>query len=207
MRKGIGITCILLGLLCLLSAAGFAVYNQWDAKRSAESSQELLYEVRKSMEELQQPGNIQEDTVPESIPEHTQEADDREMPTVSVDGYASIGILSIPVLELDLPVLTQWSYEKLKKAPCQYHGSYYDRDFVIAAHNYPSHFGRLSELQPKDLILFTDTEGTEYCYEVVLTETLPPTATEEMITSGFDLSLYTCTPGGGNRVTVRCRRI
>ena len=25
-----------------------------------------------------------------------------------------------------------------------------------------------------------------------------------MITSGFDLSLYTCTPGGSNRVTVRC---
>ena len=25
-----------------------------------------------------------------------------------------------------------------------------------------------------------------------------------MITSRFDLSLYTCTPGGSNRVTVRC---
>ncbi len=29
-------------------------------------------------------------------------------------------------------------------------------------------------------------------------------ARNEMITSGFDLSLYTCTPGGSNRVTVRC---
>ena len=27
---------------------------------------------------------------------------------------------------------------------------------------------------------------------------------EEMITAGFDLSLYTCTPGGADRVTVRC---
>jgi len=38
----------------------------------------------------------------------------------------------------------------------------------------------------------------------VLLETLPANATEEMITSGFDLSLYTCTPGGASRVTVRC---
>ena len=53
---------------------------------------------------------------------------------------------------------------------------------------------------------FTDVTGVDYYYEVVLLETLPPTATEEMITSGFDLSLYTCTPGGGNRVTVRCSR-
>ena len=28
----------------------------------------------------------------------------------------------------------------------------------------------------------------------MMLETLPPTATEDMITSGFDLSLYTCTP-------------
>jgi sortase A len=56
------------------------------------------------------------------------------------------------------------------------------------------------------LVVFTDVTGIAHCYEVVLLETLAPTATEEMITSGFDLSLYTCTPGGNNRVTVRCRR-
>ena len=43
--------------------------------------------------------------------------------------------------------------------------------------------------------------------EVVLLETLPKNATKEMITSGFDLSLYTCTLGGGSRVTVRCNAV
>jgi glycosyltransferase involved in cell wall biosynthesis len=56
-----------------------------------------------------------------------------------------------------------------------------------------------------DLVIFTDVHGVAHYYEVVLLETLSPTATEAMIASGFDLSLYTCTPGGGNRVTVRCR--
>ena len=102
------------------------------------------------------------------------------------------------------PVLTDWSYAKLKKAPCHYYGSYYEKDFVIAAHNYKAHFGRLSELQAGDVVVFTDVSGTAHYYEVVILETLPKNATKEMITSGFDLSLYTCTLGGGSRVTVRC---
>ena len=101
-------------------------------------------------------------------------------------------------------VLTDWSYAKLKKAPCHYYGSYYEKDFVIAAHNYKSHFGRLSELQTGDIVFFTDMNGETYYYEVALLETLPKEATKEMITGGFDLSLYTCTPGGASRVTVRC---
>lgn len=54
---------------------------------------------------------------------------------------------------------------------------------------------------------FTDVSDTVHRYEVVLLETLPADATETMITSGFDLSLYTCTTGGGSRITLRCRRI
>ena len=78
---------------------------------------------------------------------------------------------------------------------------------MIAAHNYKSHFGRLSQLQAGDIVIFTDVNGKDHCYEVVLLETLPKEATQEMITSGFDLSLYTCTPGGASRVTVRCNAI
>ena len=111
------------------------------------------------------------------------------------------------MLELDLPVLADWSYAKLKKAPCHYYGSYYDGDFVIAAHNYKAHFGRLTQLQAGDVIIFTDAGGNDHYYQVVLLETLPKEATMEMIASGFDLSLYTCTPGGANRVTVRCTAV
>lgn len=128
----------------------------------------------------------------------------QEQSGTEVDGYECIGVLSIPVLELELPVLTDWSYEKLRTAPCLYYGNVGEENFVIAAHNYRSHFGRLSELKTKDLVLFTDISGVTHYYEVVLLETLPPKATEDMITSGFDLSLYTCTPSGNARVTVRC---
>ena len=187
MRKWIGVICVFLGVCCILSSVGFVAYNRWENENAEDIAQDLLEDIQSIIEEKQ----------PEQfLPE--------EMATVKVDGYDCIGILSVPVLDLELPVLTDWSYAKLKKAPCHYYGTYYEKDFVIAAHNYKSHFGRLSELQAGDIVVFTDINNIEHYYEVVLLETLPKNATKEMITSGFDLSLYTCTPGGSNRVTVRC---
>ena len=208
MRKGIGICCIILGICCLIASVGLIAYNYWEEEHAQNSSQTILQDVRETIlintrEESISEEGISEDGARDESVEIPVDVS-LEMLTTQVYGYECIGILSVPVLELELPVLTDWSYAKLKIAPCHYFGSYYEKDFVIAAHNYPSHFGRLSELQPKDLILFTDISGTVYCYEVVLLETLPANATEAMITSGFDLSLYTCTPGGANRVTVRC---
>ena len=204
MRKRIGVGCIALGLICQMIAIGFVVYNRHEAKSGAQTSKTLLEHAQAVIFEAAEP----EVTPPEvSDAEQLQETTPREMQTVPTGAYDCIGILSIPVLELELPVLADWDYEKLKHAPCHYYGSCYTSDFVIASHNYPAHFGRLSQLQAGDLVMFTDVTGTVHCYEVILLETLAATATEEMITSGFDLSLYTCTPGGGNRVTVRCRTI
>ena len=195
MRKKLGVLCVVLGLCCLLSSMGLIIYNRRAEQKAENASKVLLQDMQEQLTDVS--GGEKEQS------EELQQ----EMATAQVDGYDCIGVLSIPVLELKLPVLTDWSYEKLRIAPCHYFGSYYGTDFVIAAHNYQSHFGRLSALQPKDLVLFTDISGTVYCYEVVLLETLPANATEEMITSGFDLSLYTCTPGGSNRVTVRCKAV
>lgn len=190
MRKLIGIICMCLGVLCLFCSVGLIAYNQWEDTKAKDTSRSLLEDVKEI---------IREETPEQPLPSGTK------MESIRVDGYECIGILSVPSLGLELPVLTDWSYSKLKKAPCHYYGSYYEKDFVIAAHNYKAHFGRLSELQTGDSVVFTDVSGKARYYEVVLLETLPKNATKEMITSGFDLSLYTCTQGGGSRVTVRCK--
>ena len=197
MAKWIGAICVFLGIVCLLTAAGFVVYNQWEDTNAEKTSQALLADVQSIMAE---------NPVVQPLPDAAEKVP-AKMPTVQVGGYDCIGILSVPAFELELPVLTDWSYKKLKKAPCHYYGSYYEKNFVIAAHNYKSHFGKLSKLQPGDTVIFTDVTGADHYYEVVLLETLPKNATQEMITSGFDLSLYTCTTGGGSRITVRCHAI
>lgn len=132
---------------------------------------------------------------------------DMEMPTVQLDGYEYIGILRIQSLSLELPVMSEWSYSALKIAPCRYAGSAYSGDLVIAAHNYSSHFGQIKGLSLGDELSFTDADGNVFYYSVAEIETLSPFATEEMTSSGWDLTLFTCTVGGASRVTVRCEKI
>ena len=78
---------------------------------------------------------------------------------------------------------------------------------VLMAHNYNSHFGRISQLDLGDTVVFTDMDGNVVQYEVVGEDLLDPTAVEEMTSGDFDLTLFTCTYGGGSRVTVYCDRV
>ena len=130
-----------------------------------------------------------------------------EMPVVRHEGNDYIGVLEIPRLGLRLPVMSEWSYPRLKKAPCRYAGTPYLDNFVISAHNYDSHFGRLKKLTEGERLFFTDADGNRFAYEVALIETLQPTNIREMKNSDFDLTLFTCTVGGKMRVTVRCEKV
>ena len=197
MRNAFGICCIGLGICCLMASVGFIVHNNREEEKAQIFSKNILQAVQENIQDIKHKEtdtteslpdenipdrNSPDDEIPdrnsteESLPEESNRDEYGEIPadipqemlTTQVDGYDCIGVLSIPVLELELPILTDWSYAKLKIAPCHYFGSYYETDFVIAAHNYQSHFGRLTEIQPKDLILFTDISGTVHCYEVVL---------------------------------------
>ena len=127
-----------------------------------------------------------------------------EMPVIEIDGYDYIGVLQIPSLDLTLPVISDWSYPALQIAPCRYEGSAYDGGMVIAGHNFDSHFGKLSQLEPGDEIRFVDLSGNTFTYAVAETEVLEATAIEEMVTGGWDLTLFTCTLSGQTRFTVRC---
>ena len=204
MYKRIGKFCLFLGLACLAGAIGLIAYNRWEDRYAQDASKDLLEKVQGVMEQPRSDPALPEEGVnfPGDLP-----TTPTEMGCVKVDGEDCIGVLFIPALNVELPVLKSWSYSKLKKAPCHYFGTYYEKNFVIAGHNYSSHFGKLPQLRPGDLVFFTDVNGKVYSYAVDLLETLPKEATGEMISGGFDLSLYTCTTGGEGRVTVRCTRV
>ena len=126
---------------------------------------------------------------------------------VEIAGYKYIGYLTIPALKLELPVIDDWSYEKLKTAPCRHTGTAQSDDLVIAAHNYKRHFGLLSQMNPGDTVLLTEMDGTVNSYALVKVETLKPTDTDAAINSEHDLVLYTCTFGGATRVVAFFDRV
>ncbi len=189
-----GSVLITLGVLLLAAAAILSGYSVWDEARANSNAAAALTQVEEqTAEPTQRPAYL-------SFPE-------MPMPTVTVDGYEYIGVLEVPSLELSLSIMSDWSYPQLKIAPCRYTGSAYLDNMVIAAHNYASHFGRLTELHVGDEVRFTDVDGNRFTYRVAEQEILAPTAIEEMVTGEWDLSLFTCTYGGRTRFTVRCVRV
>ena len=41
------------------------------------------------------------------------------MTAILVEGYEYVGFISLPTLELELPVMANWSEAKLKLSPCR----------------------------------------------------------------------------------------
>lgn len=76
--------------------------------------------------------------------------------------------------------------------------------FVVAGHNYRTHFGALENLEPGDCVYFTDLEGNRFSYTVTSFQVLEEDAVEQMLSDEWDLTLFTCTYSGQTRFTVRC---
>ena len=193
------------GLLLMAAALLLSGWNLWDEHRAATAAQSVLAalptEMRTGVPASPSPVSVQEPEIPDYIL-----APNMEMPTVEIDGQLYIGVLEIPALALELPIISQWSYPALHTAPCRYDGSAYQDDLIIAAHNYRRHFGALKELTPGDAVLLTDADGNVFRYAVAELELLGGGAVEEMHAGDWDLTLFTCTYGGQSRVTVRCLR-
>jgi sortase A len=182
-------TLMLMGCLLLCAAAALTAYNVVSEAR-ADTRAEKTVETLKTV-----------------IPARTDtETTAKQMQTITVDGNTYIGYISIPALNIDLPVNSEWSYPLLKKAPCRYKGSVFTDDLIIAGHNYQRHFGGLKLLQTGDEVDFTDADGIVYKYTVSSVEKLTGKDVQGMEDGDWDLTLFTCTIGGAYRVTVRCQR-
>ena len=188
MPKKSGVILISLGAVLILAALLLFLYNRSEDRRAGQEAESLLEDARSAMAA---------DTDPEPQEELAEEIT-----------YDYAGVITIPDLSLELPVIDRWSYDRLKVAPCRQSGAAPDGDLVIAAHNYKSHFGYLDRLEPGASVIFTDMEGTVYRYAVEEIRRLEPEDAEDVssvFSSEYPLVLYTCTPGGKARVAVFCR--
>lgn len=190
MKRKIGITLITLGLTLILFAVALLLYNNYENRKAEQQSDEII--------------NTIVDIVNDNKSDAETDPFDTEMKVVDINGYGYIGYLAIPELNLNLPVMSDWDYNRLRVAPCRYYGSTKTDNLVICAHNYRSHFGYIGRLNADSTVIFTDMEGVKKTYTVSSIEILQPTDTEMVKDTGDDLILYTCTYGGRTRVVVRC---
>jgi sortase A len=195
-------TLIVLGCCCVIAAAAFYLYNQWVSDRAA-SEAAALTGTLSSLIDASETTSTDEGTDP--LLDNSTSAPEETLVTRNVNGYNIIGIISIPAIDIKLAVISDWSYPNLKVSACRYSGTPSEQ-LVLLAHNYKQHFGRLGELQQGDTVDFTDPNGIVYSYEVTGTEIKGKYELEDILSGDWDLTLFTCTYGGANRVVVRCKR-
>lgn len=206
-RKILGTAFVVLGAVLIIIALSAIIINLWQEEMSGLNADHAMEQLWEQM--TVDPVPATPDT-PALLPENGSTSDApefRPMPEIQVDGISYVGYLSIPALNLELPVISESTEQNLEIAPCRFFGTVYQKDFVIGGHRYRRHFRKLSTLGYGERLSFTDVEGNVYIYEVAECEVLEPNQAEYLCSGDWDLSLFTCTPGGMTRVVLRCLRV
>ncbi len=176
-RKVRGIALLLIGALLLLAAGGWLLYNEQESRAAKKASHKILQKLEPSQE-------------------------NKEL--LQAEGELFCATLTIEKLGLELPVYQQWSEGHLAKAPCRWSGSLQQGGLIIAAHNYRGHFSTLYQMKKGDEVCLTDGLGAEYRFVVAEKTILDGTDVHEMRSGDWPLTLFTCTKGGKQRITLRC---
>lgn len=113
--------------------------------------------------------------------------------------YDTIGIVSVPRLGIEYPILSTVSEKLLKVSVAKYWGGNPNEvgNLCITGHNYKNSkfFGNLVNIKNDDIIKITDLNGTTLDYKVYDTYIVEPenTACTSQLTNGnIEVTLITC---------------
>ena len=224
-RNALVIGLLLIGLLILFYPAYSNLFNQMRAHKMVVNYHETVGKKSNSTRKLElakaQEYNLRliGEKVPESFAKRTGIKHDKEYEgLLNPSGNGMIGVISIPSIDVELPIYHYTTKEILEKGAGHLFGSSLpvggeNTHSVITAHRgLPSAkmFTDLDELKIGDKF-FIEVLDRKIAYKVDKIKTVKPEDTKDMkITEGEDfVTLVTCTPYGQNthRLLVRGHRI
>ena len=208
--------------LCILST--YAIYAEYDRNKSEEVSKEILggitfqetkqKKVEKSVVIILNDESRQATSVTTEV-EVEVEIKPEQM-AVASDGteYYTMGIITIPVLKLEYPILSTTSTELLKISPCKFWGPNPNEvgNFCIVGHNYRNNrfFSKVPTLEMGAHINITDLSGKTITYEVYDKYIVLPSdtsCTSQHTDGRKEVTLITCTSDNKERVVVKAKEI
>ena len=202
-RQKRGLVLLAVGAILVLCGLGMHLAQQQEDIAAGQTAAILLQQLEvklppvdsEAVTESQQPDG--ETLVPA----------DPVLPERKYMGYTLLGSIRVPSVGIHLPLLDQWSEEMLKVAPCRYEGSISGGNMIIMGHNYKSHFSPLHGVKIGAEVELENTIGRVFRYRVAAIEYLHRTEGELLPSSEYPLTIFTCTPGGLERVVIRCTAV
>ena len=210
-------------LLCALSS--YAIYAEYDRNKSEEVSKEILQEIsfqdsKKVIDEevivvrLNAIPEEQNSTSTQVVQIEQQVNVPEEQKLTANDGtvYYTIGVINIPSINVNYPILSTYTDELLKIAPCKFHGPNPNEvgNLCIAGHNYKNSkfFSKVPTLELGDKIEITDLSGRMLTYTVYDKFIVNPDELEctSQLTNGKkEITLITCTNDNKQRHIIKAR--
>lgn len=195
---------MIFAVLMLASAGILLLYNSSEDTRVEDDNLETVTQLENILEKQNDNQNNAQNPKKTENTENNAISLNNNRTSINIKGNNYIGIIYIPILNnLALPVIEDCTVDNLKISVCRYSGNINENNFVIAGHNYKSSFGKLLRLTVGNLVYFKDVNGNVYKYHCKAIETLSPKSVNEMITGDWDLTLFTCTYNGANRIAYR----
>lgn len=131
-----------------------------------------------------------------------------------MDGYQVVGIIKIPKINIEYPILEKTDKTSLKLSITKFWGNKINQigNVVLAGHNNLNNkmFGRINKLQEGDIIELTDKQNVTINYKVFKTYVVDPNDITCIIAEdekSREVTLITCTNGDKERFVVKAREI
>lgn len=227
--KKIGIALIAVGVVLIIAAAFMSFSNKQESDTAGERSERLLEKFTEMIpaqrdavipESASDSGENGEKTGSDNGGGTYADTDNLPDGEISYDGawegvrseslvkieeHDICGYIQIPKLLLSLPVMSDYSEENLRWAPCRYtDAGTPEGKLVVAGHNYTTHFGRLGDVEPGDKVVFVNADGERYTFKVSEVMTVDNDDFGALEEGEWVLSLFTCNFSGEKRILVRC---
>jgi sortase family protein len=176
--------------------AGFVIKKQIESKKVEDNTKTVLQEIKKENK-----------SNPEQI-DVIQEIDQK------IGEYKVIGIINIPKIGIEYPILEKTNKESLDLSITKFWGEKINQkgNVVLAGHNRLNNtmFGKIDKLENGDIIELTDSQMITVKYQVFDKYIIDPNDIDCIFPvdeNAREVTLITCTNRDKNRLVVKAREI
>lgn len=131
-----------------------------------------------------------------------------------IGGYKVVGIINIPKIDIEYPILEKTNKESLKLSITKFYGEKINQkgNIVLAGHNNlnKTMFGKIKQLENGDIIELTDSQMVTVKYQVFDKYVIDPNDIDCIFPieeNTREVTLITCTNKDKNRLVVKAREI
>lgn len=133
---------------------------------------------------------------------------------IEIDGYKVLGIIRIPKIDLEYPILNETNKISMKKSITKFWGPNLNTigNLTLAGHNNKdgTMFGKVKKLELGDIIEIEDLYKNTVKYKIFDMYVIDPndvSCVESVDANTKEVTLITCTNGNKNRLITKAREI